>query len=160
MIPMNSTALPEADLEASVCFALYTSMQATLQLYRDLLAPWGLTFQQALVLAVLWERGDVSPSELATALQLDSSSISGLLNRMEAAGLVRREPSLTDRRAVRITPTERSLEIRSELAPVGQCIVEALDLDRDDAVKIVGSLHALRDRITEYDTAAALAVYR
>ncbi|GAA5200306.1 MarR family transcriptional regulator [Microbacterium jejuense] len=157
---MNATAMPEADLEASVCFALYTSMQATLQLYRDLLAPWGLTFQQALVLAVLWEHGDASPGDLATALQLDSSSISGLLNRMEAAGLVQRAPSQADRRAVRVTPTERSLQIRSELAPVGQCIVEALALDRDDAVTLVGSLHALRDRITDYDTAAALAAHR
>lgn len=147
---MRSPETSEAQLGSSVCFALYTSMQATLQLYRELLAPWGLSFQQLLVLAVVWERGAASPGEIATVLQLDSSSVSGLLSRMEAADLVVRENSRTDRRAVTVLPTEQSLEIKDQLTHIEGCIVDAMQMESADAENLVAALASLRTSIRGY----------
>ncbi len=150
-----------ATLESSVCFALYSSLQTTLGLYRELLAPWGLTYQQLLVLAIVWERGEVAPGVLADELCLDPSSVSGLLGRMERAGLVRREHDAADRRAVRVTPTERSLDIRAELGHLERCVTDAMQITRADAETLVASLHSLRTTVRAYDargvTAEALA---
>jgi len=156
-VGVTPAAVPDSDLEQSVCFALYSSMQATLQLYRDLLAPWGLTFQQVLLLVVLWEHDDVTPGELAAALHLDSSSVSGLLSRMEKADLVRRTHSVTDRRAVRVSATDKAMHIKAELEPVGRCVADAIELERSEAEALIGALHALRSRVSTFDTSAALA---
>ncbi len=145
------TSAPSATLESSVCFALYSSLQTTLQLYRDLLAPWGLTYQQLIVLAVVWERGEVSPGELAEALWLDPSSVSGLLNRMEKAGLVARAHDTADRRAVRVTATDHSLGLRAQLGHIEQCVAEAMQISRGDAEAIVAMLHGLRATVRDYD---------
>jgi DNA-binding MarR family transcriptional regulator len=147
---MRSPDSPEDQLGASVCFALYTSMQATLQLYRELLAPWGLSFQQLLVLAVVWERGSASPGEIATVLQLDSSSVSGLLSRMEAADLVIRENSRTDRRAVTVIPTDHSLDIKAQLTHIEGCVVDAMQMESADAENLVAALASLRTSIRGY----------
>lgn len=154
---MTPASVPDSDLERSVCFALYTSMQATLQLYRDLLAPWGLTFQQVLLLAVLWEHDEVTPGDLAAALHLDSSSVSGLVARMEKAGLVRRVHSTTDRRTVWVSATEKAAQIKAELEPIGKCIADAIGLERAEAEALIVDLHGLRSRVDTFDTTAALA---
>lgn len=148
---------PAATLESSVCFALYTSMQATLQLYRDLLAPWGLTYQQLTVLAVVWEREEVSPGELAETLCLDASSVSGLVGRLERIGYLRREHSTSDRRSVRITATAHALEVRGELGHIERCVGEAMRVTPADAEAVVSTLHTLRSSMLDYDAKAAAA---
>ena len=68
---------PSVTLEDSVCFAVYSAAQATVQLYRDLLAPWGVTYQQLLVLGILWRDESTSPGRIADELHLDASTITG-----------------------------------------------------------------------------------
>ena len=148
---------PAATLESSVCFALYTSMQTTLQLYRDLLEPWGLTYQQLMVLAVVWEREEVSPGELAETLCLDASSVSGLVGRLERMGYLSREHSSTDRRSVRVTATPRALAVRGELGHIERCVAEAMQVTRADAEAVVGALRSLRTSMLDYDARAAAA---
>lgn len=149
---------PASALESSVCFALYSSLQTTLQLYRDLLGPWKLTFPQLIVLVVVWEREEVTPGELADALRLDASTVSGLLRRMERDGLVTRRPDDADRRAVRVSATPRSLALRAQLAHIEGCVADALDLDPDEARSLLASLHSLRTAVQRYDTPAHAAV--
>ncbi|MFC8682090.1 MarR family winged helix-turn-helix transcriptional regulator [Microbacterium ureisolvens] len=144
-------------LESSVCFALYSSMQTTLQLYRDLLAPWGLTYQQLMVLAVVWERGDVSPGELAETLCLDASSVSGLVGRLERMGFLQREHRASDRRSVRVTATEHALEVRGELGHIERCVAEAMQVTSADAQAVVATLRSLRGSMLRYDARAAVA---
>ena len=151
------SATTARDLESSVCFALYSSMQTTLQLYRRLLAPWGLTYQQLMVLAVVWERGEVSPTELAELLCLDASSISGLVGRLERAGHLRREHNASDRRSVKVTATEKSYEIRGQLGHIERCVAEAMRLTPDDAQTALTTLRSLRTAMLSYDTSTAAA---
>ena len=145
-----STTEPDARRNEAVCLALYSAMNATLQLYRELLSPWGLSYQQLMVLGVLWSEGEQTPGEIAAALMLDTSSVAGLLNRMQSAGLIEREPSSTDRRRVRVTPTARSRQIVAELGWLEDCMTQAIDLEPDEAHDLVSRLNDLRERVTAF----------
>src|SRR5215470_20360335 len=87
-------------LDRQICFLLYGASRAVTQLYRPLLAPLGLTYPQYLVMLVMWEEGKVSVGRLCDRLYLDSGTLTPLLKRLEASGLVRRERSTADARVV------------------------------------------------------------
>lgn len=127
-----------------VCFAVYASARATTQAYRTLLAPWGLTYAQYLVLVLLWTEGDRSVSDLGEHLQLDSGTLSPLVRRMEASGLVRRERRDRDQRIVTVALTERGRGLRSELAGLPARIAAGTGLpDRASADSLIETLHHL-----------------
>src|SRR6185437_3218763 len=77
-------------LERQVCFALAVAQRSVLAVYRPLLEPMRLTHPQYLVMLALWERSSMSVKEISTALQLDSATLSPLLKRLAAAGLITR----------------------------------------------------------------------
>lgn len=142
---------PAATVEDAVCFAVYSAAQATVQLYRDLLAPWGVTYQQLLVLGILWREGSTSPSRIATELHLDASTITGILNRLETSGLIERTRPAGDRRAVAVTATEASADLRASLHRVAGCVGDAMNLDPDAARSLIDTLHDLRDNVASAD---------
>lgn len=119
-------------LDELVCFDLYAASRAVTAAYRPVLADLALTYPQYLVLVVLWERGACPIKELAAALRLDHATLTPLLRRVEAAGLLSRERDEGDARSVtvRLTPAGRHLQ---QHAPQVQCrIEEALGLSRDE----------------------------
>ncbi|WEK62576.1 MAG: MarR family transcriptional regulator [Candidatus Microbacterium colombiense] len=142
--------LSAARRNEAVCLALYSTMNATLQLYRDLLAPWGLSYQQLMVLGLLWSEGEQTPGQISEALLLDSSSVAGLLSRMQSADLIERETSESDRRRVRVLPTARSRAIIEELGWLEGCLTQAIALDPDEAHDLVTRLHDLRERVAAF----------
>ncbi|MFH9859794.1 MarR family winged helix-turn-helix transcriptional regulator [Streptomyces sp. NPDC017202] len=106
-------------LDEQLCFALYAAQRAVTAAYRPILDDLGLTYPQYLVLLVLWERGETTVKELAAALRLDYGTVSPLLKRLEAAGLVHRERSARDERSVLVACTGRgeALKERAERVP-------------------------------------------
>ena len=134
-----------------MCFAVYSAAQATVQLYRELLAPWGVTYQQLLVLSILWREGSTSPSRIAAELHLDASTITGILNRLETAGLIERTRPAGDRRAVAVTATEASDDLRASLHRVVGCVADAMNLEPDAARSLIDALHGLRESMTSAD---------
>ncbi|MGN9756737.1 MarR family winged helix-turn-helix transcriptional regulator [Streptomyces sp. SD31] len=105
-------------LDEQLCFALYAAQRAVTAAYRPLLDELGLTYPQYLVLLVLWERGETTVKELAGALRLDYGTVSPLLKRLQAAGLVRRERAASDERSVLVACTARGQELRERAARV------------------------------------------
>lgn len=101
-----------------LCFSLYSAARATTQAYRTLLAPWGLTYPQYLVLAVLWNDGEQSIGSLGEAMQLDSGTLSPLVRRLEQSGLVTRRRSAQDERIVLVQLTPAGRELRADVAPI------------------------------------------
>lgn len=87
-------------LDEQLCFALYSTGLALNKVYRKLLAPLGLTYPQYLVMLVLWERDGVTVSEIGEKLYLDSATLTPLLKRLEAAGLITRTRAKSDERQV------------------------------------------------------------
>src|SRR5437763_17166451 len=100
------TKHPEHDpmllLDNRLCFALYSASLAMTKLYKPLLEELGLTYPQYLAMLVLWERDGLTVSELGERLSLDSGTLTPLLKRLEAAGLVSRVRDTRDERRVHV----------------------------------------------------------
>ncbi|WP_433343506.1 MarR family winged helix-turn-helix transcriptional regulator [Micromonospora sp. CA-111912] len=130
-------------LRRQVCFALYAASRALTDVYRPILDAFGLTYPQYLVLLVLWERDDDAPtvSELGAALRLDSGTLSPLLKRLEAAGLLVRSRSARDERRVEVRLTGDGAALRERMCDVPLRVALATGLSEAELV-------ALRDTLT------------
>lgn len=119
------TAVPTASpLDSFVCFAMYTASHATTQAYREALKPWGLTYPQYLALVVL-ATGERTVGALGDELNLDSGTLSPLLRRLEARGLVSRHRDTADERVVRVALTDAGLSLHGEVTAAAGCLVPA-----------------------------------
>lgn len=133
-------------LDDQLCFALYAAQRAVTAAYRPLLDELGLTYPQYLVLLVLWERGETTVKELAAALRLDYGTVSPLLKRLEAAGLVRRERSEHDERSVLVACTERAGELRERAARIPGALLTTTGLGGAQVARLREELRELADR--------------
>jgi len=103
---------PSLKLDDQLCFALYAAARAMTRAYRPLLAPLALTYPQYLVLLALWERDGATVGTLGEWLDLDTGTLTPLLKRMAALGLIHRSRSRTDERTVEIWLTEHGRALR------------------------------------------------
>ncbi|MEU4652982.1 MarR family transcriptional regulator [Streptomyces sp. NPDC023723] len=126
--PESGPPLGSLLLDDQLCFALYAASRAVTARYRPLLDALGLTYPQYLVLLVLWERDSISVRDLGTALQLESSTLSPLLKRLEAASLLLRERRADDERSVAIRLTDAGAALRERAAEVPLAIGDAMGL--------------------------------
>ena len=127
-------------LDELVCFAIYSAANSTSQAYRQVLAPWNLTYTQYLVLVVLSD-GDRTVSALGHELGLDSGTLSPLLGRLEVRGLVERERRDRDERVVTATLTaEGGATLRAVSGAVG-CLVPAFVASSSDLPELLRQLH-------------------
>ncbi|GAA2816524.1 MarR family winged helix-turn-helix transcriptional regulator [Kribbella solani] len=134
-------------LEHQVCFALAVAARTVIALYRPVLEPMGLTHPQYLVMLALWEREPVSVKDLSGMLQLEPATLSPLLKRLEAAGLLSRARSVMDERSLAVSLTDEGRALRDQALEVPPAIVQRLGLD-------LGELMDLHDRLTMVITAA------
>lgn len=133
-----------AIVDDMVCFSLYSATRATTRAYADLLAPWGLTYPQYLVLMVLWAEGEQSVHELGNLLHLDSGTLSPLLRRMESKSLVERKRVSEDNRIVTVVQTEQAKKLREELSHIPKEVACATGLpDLEAARELIDTLQKL-----------------
>ncbi len=135
-------------LDNQLCFALYSASLAMTKLYKPLLAELGLTYPQYLVMLVLWERDGLMVSELGERLFLDSGTLTPLLKRLEAAGLIARIRALDDERRVHVTLTVAGRKLKTRAAKVPASIVQAVQCPLPDIVSLTRQVQALRQRLT------------
>lgn len=115
-------------LDRQVCFALYSASRAATAVYRPLLDELGLTYPQYLVMLVLWESEPRGVKELGEELGLDSGTLSPLLKRLEALGLVERRRSGEDERRVAIHLTSAGRALSSRATGIPQYLADAAGL--------------------------------
>ena len=130
-------------LERQVCFALSVAARNVVAVYRPVLEPLGLTHPQYLVMLALWQHGPLSVKDLSGLLQLDPGTLSPLLKRLEAAGLLRRERDATDQRNLALALTDKGRALRAEAEKIPAGIVERLGMPMEDLM----SLHAALTRV-------------
>jgi MarR family transcriptional regulator, organic hydroperoxide resistance regulator len=135
-------------LDDQLCFALYAASRAVTQRYRALLDELGLTYPQYLVMLVLWEQGPTTVKGLADALQLDYGTLSPLLKRLAAAGLVERQRRLDDERSVEISLTAAGDELKARASRVPQLLVDAYNLDANEFSALRDNLRELTESVT------------
>lgn len=138
-------------LEQQVCFRLVVASRTVLGVYRPVLKELGLTHPQYLVLLALWEEEPRTLSDLAHLLELDPGTLSRLLKRLEASGLIRRDRDRADERALAVVLTDSGRTLRERAVQVPATVVDKLGLDLSELT----DLHAGLSRLIE---AATLAV--
>lgn len=130
-----------------LCFSLYSASHAFTQLYRPLLEKFELTYPQYLVMVSLWNKDGQNVKELGSTLFLDSSTLSPLLKRLDAAGLITRTRNPHDEREVLLHLTEKGRALQERAGDVMQCIGEAAALDAEILETLRSTIDALRDRL-------------
>ena len=156
----NPPAAPAANsawlaVDAQLCFALYSASLAMTKLYKPLLEPLGLTYPQYLAMLVLWEGDGVTVSRLGERLSLDSGTLTPLLKRLQAQGLVQRLRDAADERRVllQLTPAGRALKARAATIPPR--VAQASGCTLDELSTLTTRLRDLRQHVTDSTPEAA-----
>lgn len=136
-------------LDMQLCFALYSASLAMTKIYKPLLAPLGLTYPQYLVMLVLWEQDGQPVSAIGERLTLDSGTLTPLLKRLEAAGLVQRLRDAADERRVLVQLTAQGRAMKAQARSVPQQILCATDCQLEEISQLTQRLKALRDNLAQ-----------
>jgi MarR family transcriptional regulator, organic hydroperoxide resistance regulator len=153
---------PVADVQAlqrldhQLCFALYSSSLLMTKLYKPVLAPLGLTYPQYLVLLVLWESDAIAVGELGARLYLDSGTLTPLLKRMQAAGLLTRARATEDERRVIVTLSAAGRALRRKASGEAQALACATGCELAEIGQLTSQLQALRASVVAHLDPAAL----
>ena len=148
-MPSTTTADPLA-LDRQVCFALAVASRTVISVYRPVLEKLGLTHPQYLVMLALWENSPRTVREISSALMLEPATLSPLLKRLEATGLLTRTKSIADERALDVALTPAGRDLRAEAEKVPGTIVQKLGMD-------IAELERTRDALTRMIAAATAA---
>jgi len=138
-------ACSELLLDNQLCFALYSTSLLITKVYKPLLQPLGLTYPQYLALLVLWQEDGITVGEISARLLTDPGSLTPLLKRLEAEGLLRRIRSTTDERVVELYLTEAGWALQAQARRIPSCIAEASGQDMAQLMALKEQLNALRD---------------
>ncbi|MDC7226371.1 MAG: MarR family transcriptional regulator [Spirochaetales bacterium] len=130
-------------LDQQICFPVYAASRLITKAYQPLLENLGLTYPQYLVLMVLWETDSLSVNGIAERLILNTNTITPLLKRMEAHGLLERQRSSEDERRVIIKLTDKGTELRHKAAEVPIRLMEGFsgsDLSQNEITALKETL--------------------
>lgn len=113
-------------LENQLCFRLYTASRLITQAYHPLLSKHGLTYPQYLVLMVLWEKDEQPVNDIAKRLVLETNTVTPLLKRMEAQGILTRSKGKEDARQMIVKLTKKGRDLQKELTDVPETVGNAV----------------------------------
>jgi MarR family transcriptional regulator, organic hydroperoxide resistance regulator len=158
MTALTAPAIDPLALEQQVCFALSVTNRAVLAVYRPLLEPLGLTHPQYLVMLTLWDhqkarkeqQKPLSVKEIATTLQLDPATLSPMLKRLEALGLITRTRNAVDERSTDVKLTDAGTALRRRALKIPPAVVARLGVDMSE----LQHLHKVLTRINSAALAA------
>lgn len=150
---MAGNSMPTID--QMLCFAVYSAGHAFTRFYKPRLDALDLTYPQYLVFLVLWEKDDLTVKALGDRLFLDSGTITPLIKRLEARGLVDRRRDEDDERQVRIRLTAEGRALKAKAAAIPLAVVQGSGLSLEGVEALRLELLALRERL---DSVAGEAV--
>lgn len=140
-------------LQRQLCFALYSATHAVTRSYRSLLANYGLTYPQYLVVLALMETPSMTSGDIARVLRLDPGTLTPLLKRLSAAGLITRNRRKEDERVVDIELTEQGWALHDGLCEARRTVERRMDQPPADIEQLRAMLQVLTAALSE--TAAA-----
>jgi DNA-binding MarR family transcriptional regulator len=137
-------------LDRQLCFAAYSVSQAFNRVYKPGLDRIGLTYPQYLVLLVLWEQDGQTVNQVGKQLHLDSGTLTPMLKRLEAAGIVRRQRDTQDERQVRISLTAKGSGLKEQAAEARRGVACATGLPAGEIQALRDELMRLRDSLNSF----------
>ncbi|AWV36792.1 MarR family transcriptional regulator [Paenibacillus odorifer] len=143
------TTTPELLIENQLCFTIYACSREITKLYQPYLDKIGLTYSQYLVMLVLWERQQCTVKEIGEALFLDSGTLTPLLKRLQAAGLIIRERSMQDERKVLISLTKQGWALQSDAVCIPGKMMEETTLTNNESIELLDQFKDLLNRVHE-----------
>jgi len=143
------SAIPLLGLDEHLCYSLYSTSLAIGRAYKPVLDVMGITYPQYLVLQVLWEKDDQPVGAIADRLMLESSTLTPLLKRLEAAGLVGRTRNPEDERQVLIRLTDKGRALREQSVCLAETMLETSGLSIPEINALNDQMRSMRDSIVK-----------
>ena len=134
-------------LDALLCLDLSAASRAVIRAYAPLLKELELTYPQYLVMTALWAAEPLTVSQLCAHLSLDSGTLSPLLKRLEAAGLVSRQRNRRDEREVEVTLTVAGRALQQRTSGVCDRVGELFGLNAGELAQLQQMLRRIQDRM-------------
>ena len=128
-------------LQNQLCFPLYAVSKEVVRLYKPFLDEIGLTYTQYIAMMVLWEKRSLTVKELGEYLYLDSGTLTPLLKKMEAQGIVSRQRNAADERSVIVSVTDAGEALRERAASIPERIGACLPLSKSEAETLYQMLY-------------------
>lgn len=133
-------------LSVQLCFPLYACSREVIKRYKPFLDAIDLTYTQYIAMLVLWERGSITVKEMGEALYLDSGTLTPLLKKMEAKGLISRRRSEQDERSLIVSLTQAGEKLREEAVEVPYRMAQCVNLEPGEARELYRLLYKLLDK--------------
>jgi DNA-binding MarR family transcriptional regulator len=134
-------------VEQQLCFALYATLHAAHKVYAPLLGSIGLTYPQYLVMLVLWEGDDMTVKAIGERLHLDSGTLTPLLKRLEANGLLGRARDPKDERQVRVKLSQKGHDMRRQARHIPAQMERSMGRSPDDLKGVRKELRRIRNAL-------------
>ncbi|WP_108503368.1 MarR family winged helix-turn-helix transcriptional regulator [Paracoccus indicus] len=141
----------DTPLESMLCFDVYAVNLAFGRIYKPLLDPLGLTYPQYLVLMSLWGQDGQSVGQLGAGLGLDSSTLTPLIKRIEAAGLVTRKRDPQDERRVIVSLTDQGAALQSHVDHIRSCVIKDTGMSMAELLQLQSMIRRLRSSMALQD---------
>jgi len=142
---MMSSRYDALKLSSQLCFPLYAGARRIVQKYTPYLNELGITYTQYVTLMVLWEKKKATVGELTEALYLDTGTMTPLLKKMQAGGLISKKRSKKDERTVEITLTEKGTALREKALSIPKEMRKCIDLSPAEASELYRLLYKILD---------------
>ncbi len=130
-------------LENQLCFPLYACSREVIKQYKPFLDELELTYTQYIAMMVLWEHNSVTVKELGQYLFLDSGTLTPLLKKMEAKGLISRKRDQEDERSLIVSLTPEGEALRERALEVPKKMAQCVRLNPEEAMELYKLLYKL-----------------
>ena len=135
-------------LSHQLCFPLYACSREIIKRYKPFLDELDLTYTQYIAMMVLWEQGQLTVKELGEALYLDSGTLTPLLKKLEAKGLVSRERSKKDERCLNIQITQKGEELRAKAGDIPNMLSRHVSFNEGEEDALHDMLYRILDSVS------------
>lgn len=134
-------------LENQLCFPLYACAREVVKKYKPFLDEIGLTYTQYIAMMVLWENKNMNVKSLGERLYLDSGTLTPLLKKLEAEGLVTRARSLEDERNLIVTLTDKGEALKQKALDIPGQIGKYIQISPEDAQTLYRILYQILENL-------------
>lgn len=127
-------------LSEQICFPIYASSRLITRLYQPLLNKIGLTYPQYLVMMVLWEHGEQKVTEIGNRIFLNTNTLTPLISKLIAKGLITKDRSNEDERTVFITLTSSGIKLKESAECIPYELAKNMNMSADELLQLKNTM--------------------
>lgn len=143
---MDNQKYEALKIENQICFPLYACSKEIIKRYTPFLNAIDLTYTQYITMMILWDKKELNVKELGQCLYLDSGTLTPLLKKLEAKGLVVRKRSTQDERNLIVSITEDGEKLKEQAINVPTQIAQCVNLEPEEAIELHRILYKILNK--------------